>query len=466
MKRLFRRAALLALAVVGPTLHPAQLSAAGGDPQPVMMGRSAAALVAAKLAQDLKPKLSGVAVFAAPLRFDEPAPRAAELVAKLTGLVAGALGQGATHRPDPVPLATAQALGHGSKMIVYLDFEIARGELRGSADAYEVTKNVWDRARRPSVAPALHAFASARLDAEIRGYLAPVPLLASRIDKVMTEDRDVLAVACGDVDEDGALEVVTLSRRRVTIGRARQGRFVPARAAWLKDLSGIAPSPLREPLAGVAIVGGGSEGGARIDVGITDRMRGSRLDAELRPREAIAGIPFAVEGQDACATFEGTTAATKVDKCAPGDAPRRDDFSGSFDAVAIATVVAPDGSSRTVRAWHDPASAELHLATGESTAVIPRAGAQLALADLDGDGDPEVMFTLDVLSPPFATAETARPSDPDAVIISSWHPGQAPRERARVAVPTGVRALAACPPESAGAAPLVLATAGELWFLR
>ncbi|HKQ68138.1 MAG TPA: hypothetical protein VJT73_02300, partial [Polyangiaceae bacterium] len=115
-------------------------------------------------------------VFGAPLGSDEPAPRAGELTAKLTGLVAGALGPGATARQESVPLATAQALAKGAKALVFVQAEIAAGQLRASADVYHTTRNVWDRARRPAPAPFAHAFASARLDAEVRAYLAPLPL--------------------------------------------------------------------------------------------------------------------------------------------------------------------------------------------------------------------------------------------------------------------------------------------------
>ena len=40
------------------------------------------------------------------------------------------------------------------------------------------------------------------------------------------------------------------------------------------------------------------------------------------------------------------------------------------------------------------------------------------------------------------------------------------RERARMAVPSGIRAVAACPPDGGGVAPVVIATMGELWIIR
>ena len=51
--------------------------------------------------------------------------------------------------------------------------------------------------------------------------------------------------------------------------------------------------------------------------------------------------------------------------------------------------------------------------------------------DLDGDGDPEIISTLDVL-PPTTSSAPERASDADALVVSSWHVGErlCPRARA------------------------------------
>ena len=402
-------------------------------------------------------------VFVGPLRSDEPAPRGAELAGKLAGWLAGALGGGASARAEPVSLATAQAIAHG-KSLVYVEIEIARGQLRATADVYRTTRNVWDRARQPVPAPIAHAPLAVRIDGEIRSYLAPVPLVANRIEKATTEDRDLIAIACGDVDGDGALEIVTLGRRRAAIGRARAGRFVPSKIASLRDLSGIAPAPLREPLGGLAIVPARGARPAYIDLGITDRARGSRLDGDLRPIGSIAGVPFTTATGDACVTFQGSTLSATIAKCAEADGAF--DTAGveaPFDAAASAAFVTADGVVHGVGATRDPRTAEITLRSGTETATVPHAGAQIAVADLDQDGSPEIISTLDI--PARAIDRRCR----ERCRRAGHHhlaAGNRPSREGAHAGPSGIRAVAACPPDGTGAAPIVLATAGELWIIR
>jgi hypothetical protein len=427
---------------------------------------SATSQIAGRLASDLAPSAKEAVVFVAPLRSDEPAPRGAELASKLAAMIAGALGPGASARAEPVPLATAQAMAREAKALVYVQIDIAHGQIQATADAYRTTRNVWDRARQPVPSPVAHVFAAARIDGEVRAYLAPVSIVANRIDRVTTEDRDVVAIACGDVDDDGALEIVTLGRRRVAIGRARAGRFVPSKVVLLRDLSAIAPSPLREPLGGVTIVPARGAQPTHIDLGITDRARGSRLDGDLRVLGPIAGVPFARSPGDACVTFQGSTLSAVVAKCADGDAPvDTADMEAPLDAAAHATFVGADGAIRSVGATRDPRSAELRLRSGTETVTLPHAGAQIALADLDQDGSPEIISTLDVAAKA-SIGEQAKPPEADALVITTWQPGTGLQERARTAVPGGVRAVAACPPDGAGAAPVVIATSGELWIIH
>jgi hypothetical protein len=445
--------------VAGPTKVDAPSS--GGDR--TTTGRaSAIAHVTGRIAADLGANAKEAWVFVAPLRADEAAPRGNELLAKLATLMAGALG-GVPHA-DPVAASTAQAVAHRAKALIYAQVEIAGGQLRISADLYRTTPNVWDRARQPAPLPSAHGFASARVDAEVRAYLAPVPLSQGRIDRIATDDRDIVAIACGDVDEDGSLEIVTLGRRRAALGRARGGRFVAARTALLRDLSGVAPAPLREPIGGVAIVSRRGDHATYIDIGITDRARGTRLDSELRPIGAIAGVPFGMGQGDACVTFSGTSLASVWAKCAESDQAPLPPLESPLDAAAFGPFVTADGAARMVSAVRDPRTAELHLVSESTTATLPSAGAQIAIADLDQDGTPEIISTMDVL--PKSTSSGPPDALEDALVVTSWLADGTLRERARTPVPGGVRAVAACPPDHAGSAPVILATTAELWILR
>jgi len=439
-----------------PTAAPAATSAPRASSVPAF--GSTLNQIVARIAAEIGAETKQAVVCAATLRSDEPAPRGAELAGKLAALLAGKLGS-ASAKPEPVSLASAQAAARRSSWLVYVQAEIARGQLRVTADVYRATSNVWERVREPVPAPTAHAYAAGRIDGEVRSYLTPVPLVGARIDRATVEEKELVALACGDVDEDGATEIVTLSRRRIAVGRARGGRFVTLRTAQLRDFSGIAPTPLREPLGGVAIVAP-RRGLPYLDVGISDRARGMRLDGELRPVGAIHGLPFATAWGDACIRLQGSTLAAAVSKCAETD-PAFTPFgeSGPLDAAAMATYVTADGAVHTIDAVRDPRTGEVRIHSDGRLASVARAGAQLALADLDQDGAPEVITSLDVLPNP--TQDTD-----DALVITTFESDGSLREKRRTPVPTGVRAVAACPPEGGGSAAVVIGTEGELWIVR
>jgi hypothetical protein len=189
-------------------------------------------------------------------------------------------------------------------------------------------------------------------------------------------------------------------------------------------------------------------------------VRGARLDSELRPIGAINGVPFATSHGDACIRFQGSTLATTIGKCADADTwPLPFDVDGPLDVAAVATFVAADGVARTVDAARDARTGEVTLRAFGRTASIARAGAQIALADLDQDGAPEAITSLDVLF-------TAAGDVEDALVITTLQPDGSLREKSRTPVATGVRAVTACPPEGGGSASVVIATAGELWIVR
>jgi hypothetical protein len=70
-----------------------------------------------------------------------------------------------------------------------------------------------------------------------------------------------------------------------------------------------------------------------------------------------------------------------------------------------------------------------------------------------------VITSLDVLPKP--TQDTD-----DALVVTTFESDGSLREKVRTPVPTGVRAVAACPPEGGGSAAVVVGTEGELWIVR
>jgi hypothetical protein len=255
--------------------------------------------------------------------------------------------------------------------------------------------------------------------------------------------------------------MLTLSRRALTAGRARAGRFAARRSVRLKDLAPVAGAPLREPIAGVVVLPEAAARPTYIDVGSSDRAHGSRLDLELREVLPIAGIPESTATGDLCVRYRGTILDSTAAPCAPGDAAAPAPILLPTDAAVEVAYATASGEVRTIAAARDPGSARLDVTSGGVTAHLPGSGAQVAIADLDQDGEPEILSSLDIAPEAFA-----RINGEDALVVSSWRSPGVLVPRARVAVPTGVRALAACPPGGGGASWIVLATPSELWIVR
>ena len=140
--------------------------------------------------------------FLAPLRSDEPAPRGGRAHRQIGWRLAGRSAE-ASSRPLSVSLAAAQPMRARPSRSLYSESEIARGTAsRITADVYRATRNVWDRARQPVPAPWLTASAAGASTAR---SIVPRAGSARRepVEKVTTEDRDLVAIACGDIDGDG-----------------------------------------------------------------------------------------------------------------------------------------------------------------------------------------------------------------------------------------------------------------------
>jgi hypothetical protein len=421
---------------------------------PSARAAGALATLTPELAKALGSVPAGTVVVAAPLVSDQPAPKGDELAVRVSAQLAGKLGNSVRAHPQVAPLAVARAVAGRSSALVFLQLEVAKGELRATADVYPVLSNGWDRLRNPAPPPKAHGYANAPLDAEVRSFLPPVMLEQAQVHKAKLDEPDVVALGCGDVDVDGGMELVVVSRARVQIGKLRAGKFTPTRSAAWSTIASKWPVPLREPLGGAFVIGTGERRG-HVLVGTTDRG-GVEIDETLATRAPLAGIPVTGEGGGGCASvsveasaFEGLVVpcigAPKAD-VAPlftPPAPR-------YDAFAAADVVGKDGSVRQVVAAREPGG-RLKLKRGDAQQILEGAGAQIALADLDQDGVPEII----------ASSENGE----DALTVWSWDAAQL-RQRLKIPAPAGVKALAVCPPEARGVPALVAAVGGEVWVVR
>jgi hypothetical protein len=302
----------------------------------------------------------------------------------------------------------------------------------------------------PKPAPRAHAFASRRLDPELKSFLPTVPLVARRIDKVLAPESQIVAIACGDVGADASLDLVVVGRRSIHLGRIRQGKFVThAQARW-SELSPVSPSPLREPIAVASVFDDGS-----VSVSSTDRAHALRLDAQAKAVERSALRFFWPGG--GCSAPDGLALGAALEPCAKTAGVRETRrLPGAIDAMAGALVFEPRGGTRVIRAGRlANQDSVVVLDDNQRSVRIEDAGAQLAVGDLDGDGQPEIL----------ASSSTRVPKE-DRITVRTWRERGDLLDRFALPVAEGVRAIAACPWQGDGMATIAVATRGKLWLIR
>ncbi|HOU92029.1 MAG TPA: hypothetical protein PLU22_13350, partial [Polyangiaceae bacterium] len=442
------------LAFAAPTPAQAQAAAeapAAPAPPPCGRGRSAAiSELACELALALATTPVGALVVGAPLVAPGALRQPDELSRRIAANLAGRLGRGARAADEVADLTRARALASAAGTLVHLGVTLEGGEVRVVADVYPVPARFWDRVRDPRPSPVLHAFASRRLDPEIRSFLPPVPLVANRVDRADLPESPVVSLACDDLDLDGASELVLVGRHALVVGRVRRGELERSASVELSGLSPVAQSPLREPIGSVAVTPG-----SHLDVGTSDRAFMMRLDGVLRLTEHPGRrLPWPAGG---CSRFAGPVLASPIERCVATDpAPTLDDFGWGTDAIAGAVLLDRAGRLRSIYAGRRGDASEVVLRDGDRrSARIAEAGAQLAVSDLDGDGEPEILASLDTLDPAG-----------DAIVVRTWRGDGSVEERLRVPVPEGVRAIGVCPPEGDTMAPIAIATGRSLWIVR
>ncbi len=392
-------------------------------------------------------------VVAAPLESDQKAPKGDELALRVAAVVANKIGPDARAETATADLARARAVADDAQSLVFVTASLAAGDLRVTVFVYPIVRNVWDRIRSPLPAPTAHAFATAKIDAEVRSFLTPLFLEQASVHRFAYEEPAVLAAGCGDADGDGGNELLLVSRNRVLLGRLRDGAFAPDRTAAWADLAPRVPVPMREPLGG-AVVGVNA-----LLVGSTDRG-GVSLSRDLAsPAVPLAGLPSWGGANAVCLTAQ--PAAGAFDGAPIGCTPARDPKPAMavpaprFDAFAAENVASLDGRVSPVVAVREPNGA-LRVRWGDTTFTAGPVGASITVSDLDQDGSPEIATTSTLAA---GVDEAVDVFDLDAktgVLATRLH----------LPLPGPVRALASCPPERDGAPALIAVTDREVWVLR
>ncbi|HVW30427.1 MAG TPA: hypothetical protein VHC69_33955 [Polyangiaceae bacterium] len=425
-----------------PTPETSATAATAEPPNSPRCAAEASALSRAccSLASTLGGRVLGATVAAGPVEGGAAPARAADLSTRIAVCVARAVGGGARPVTSPLSFEQARKAAAPGHPLLYLTAQLAQGRLRVAAAAHAIAAG-----RNPSDSAFARAEASAELDGEIGAYLPRIAVAASRIERAVAPS-DIVALACGDVAGNGQAEIVAVGRHKVQIGRAGDGRFSPRVETQWSSLSPVAPSPLREPLGSAVIVRGSG-----VLVGISDRAEGFLLSPALA-KVRVLGAPIPLGDDFGCLSRSGIALG------AEGPCGRRGQHTEELpvvDAFASGTVVDAEGRSTAVLATRDPATRRVSLRRGAGTTTLAEAGGALAVADLDLDGQPELLASVD----------TDKPEE-DAVVISTWARDGTIAERLRVPVKDGVRAIAVCPAEDVRMAPIVAATTGGLWLVR
>ncbi len=422
---------------------------------------AAVSKVSDAIAQSFTKPLAQRLIVAAPPIVDVTAPRENVLALAIAAQIAGRLGENNRTHGDVTSLSGARALAQVQKVsaLVYIAVEIAQGKLRVTADEYPVPKTVWAKIRAPEPPPISHAFAEAQIDAEVRSYLPAIPLTSAQTIRGKNFENDVVAITCGDLERDGNLEIAVVGRRRVTTSRLRAGKVEPLHGRAWTDLSPVHPTPVREPYAFATFVerGEGATAKTTLDVALSDRALSIRFDRDLVVESTFVGLAVPDGAGTACTRLTPSLVVTgPIGPCKKGDpAPLGPSVGGKYDAFASAALVDERGKPYVVWAGRENGVVELRDDAGHA-AKFNGMGAQLAISDLDQDGSPEILGSVDTL----VAAD-------DAVLVRTWNRAtNKVEERLKIPAAAGIRALGVCPADGPSHPPFVVATLDEIWVVR
>jgi len=313
------------------------------------------------------------------------APGADGLADPFAGALAAALARRG-HAPVALPARAspeaARAAGADRLVLVRLALTPAAGQLVAAAEVVPLRENFF--LQRMGRAPSRHLTASAHADAEVRALARPQGErpTAPALVPLFTIGEPVLALA---VDEAGDAPTLLVATSRSLSRHARDGQLLASRPA---------PAPpagprLRRAAAALAV---GDYGGGRVAWQLAGSASAEVLDgqgASLRPVASLAAAPIASGGAGALYGTFAPGLPLLLDRLSPGAEPAALLRSGRLLQGAAA---APRPGRAAFAVLRADGVAELLTANLEGVgAPVEAVGAGFALADVDGDGEPELV---------------------------------------------------------------------------
>jgi hypothetical protein len=294
--------------------------------------------------------------------------------------------------------AEATAREQGARSLARLTLDVEGGELVARGDVLGTWVNFWSgrtptRPPKPAAAVAegveadAAVLALAAVSAPSQGVVGngaqqqrrPVRLLGAVFARL---EAPLGALAAGDLDGDGRDEVAVLTEKEVVVFGA-DGKVLARR-----ELEGAASSAVtREPFGALAVL----PGPPRLAVWSTRYARGEALVLDkakgtLRPSGPLEAVPLG--SAERGAFVPGQTAFAPEVRLADGRAL-------TVPAPFVTASITPP----RMLFVHADGTASLYVRPTSPPVKLPGLGAGSALADLDGDGAPELLTTSTQLQP-------------------------------------------------------------------
>lgn len=265
-----------------------------------------------------------------------------------------------------------------------------------------------------------------------------------------------IALSCGDIDEDGQLDLAVVGRHSIVLGALDGANFrEKARRTW-EGLSNVAGSPLRAPLGSARIENG------LLTVGLSDRAETVHLGSNL---ETAGYSPrgYPLPGGACLSFFADGGMGNKFDcqvpeEVAPSAQVSSEGSGVSMDAYALSTFPTPSGVSGSLTSvlsrGKSEVSLELELPSEQLVRLtLPDTGTALVSGDLDGNGTIEVI-----------TSSSSESGAPDRLRIHTLLNKQL--QKLAEFETSAISAVAICPFDGSNPLTLVMITGGELWLLK